>query len=63
MRHDLNPHHLWSPNGSMIDFWTIFDGGAVDEWISVVSSNGGPPENLRLRSVTGQPGSRSRSSA
>jgi Tol biopolymer transport system component len=45
-----NPWELypsWSPDGSMIVYLDqIFGGGAVDEWVSVVSPNGGPTETL-----------------
>jgi Tol biopolymer transport system component len=45
-----NPWELypsWSPDGSLIVYLDqIFGGGAVDEWVSVVSPNGGPPETL-----------------
>ncbi|MGH2528886.1 MAG: hypothetical protein ACRDH0_06090 [Actinomycetota bacterium] len=45
-----NPWELypsWSPDGSMIVYLDqIFGGGAVDEWVSVVSPNGGPTEKL-----------------
>jgi Tol biopolymer transport system component len=42
---DLFPS--WSPDGSMIVYLDqVFGGGAVDEWVSVISSNGGPAEIL-----------------
>jgi Tol biopolymer transport system component len=45
-----NPWELypsWSPDGNMIVYLDqIFGGGAVDVWVSVVSPNGGPTENL-----------------
>jgi TolB protein len=45
-----NPWELypsWSPDGSMIVYLDqIFGGGAVDEWVSVVSPNGGRVEYL-----------------
>jgi Tol biopolymer transport system component len=45
-----NPWELypsWSPDGTMIVYLDqIYGGGAVDEWVSVVSPNGGPTETL-----------------
>ena len=42
---DLYPS--WSPDGSMIVYLDqVFGGGAVDEWVSVVSPNGGLTETL-----------------
>jgi Tol biopolymer transport system component len=45
-----NPWQLypsWSPDGSMIVYLDqIFGGGAVDEWVNIVSPNGGPTETL-----------------